>query len=181
MTVATLPRVTAVLEALGLGPDLSMVPPAVLELARQRGTAVHRAIEAITYGYLDGVDPAIAGYLDAYRRFVAESGYQPQYAEVEVRHDVWRYVGHPDSIGFLGVHRVLLDFKTGDATGVEYQLAAYVMAWNHERPHERITAAGVVELRADGSYRYREVELDAALQVWQAAVIVYHAREGRGA
>ena len=48
-----LPRVTEVLRAVGLGPDFSAVPAATLEHARQRGTALHAAIEWHHEGTLD--------------------------------------------------------------------------------------------------------------------------------
>jgi len=179
---ADLPRVTTILNAVGLGPDLSMVPPDVLTAAQQRGTAVHEAIEAIVYGYFDGApDASIKGYLDAYQRFVAESGYTPIAAEFEVVHEAWRYVGHPDQIGWLGKHRILLDFKTGIADGVEYQLAAYAAAYNAQHPTEPVTAAAAIALRRDGTYRYHEVDVEEAKPVWLAAVTVYHARMRRAA
>lgn len=174
-----LPRVTHILDAVGLGPDLSMVAADVLAAAMKRGTAVHEAIEALSYGYFEGCDPAITGYVDAYRTFVAESGYRVIAAEVEVTHPAWRYRGHPDSVGWIGSNRAVLDFKTGVSDGVAYQLVGYAEAWNAEHPTELITAAACVELRENGTYRVTEVDLGAAKPVWFAAVTVYHAQKGR--
>ncbi len=175
------PRVTHILNAVGLGPDLSMVPADVLTAAMARGTAVHQAIEALAYGYFEGCDPEIAGYVDAYKKFVAESGAEHIASEFEVVHPAWRYVGHPDGLYWIGKNRTLVDFKSGVTDGVEYQLAAYVEAWNHEHPTEPITAAACVELRENGTYRFREIEIEAAKPVWLAAVTVFHARERRAA
>lgn len=176
---AALPRVTVILKAVGLGPDLSVVAPAVLEAARQRGIAVHEAIEAAVYGYLEpeSIDPTLAPYLDAWLKFVAESGFQPIAAEFEVRHPLWRYCGHPDVLGWLLGKRFILDVKTGDAAGAEYQVAAYVEAWNAERPAETVAGGAILHLRADGMYRFDEVTLPAAVPVWYAAVVVYRAQQ----
>lgn len=178
--MSDLPRVTEILAAVGLGPDLSMVPPDVLAAAQKRGTAVHEAIEALAYGYLDeaAVDPAIAPYLDAYRKFLVESGHEAIASEVEVINPAWQYVGHLDRIGWLLGKRVILDFKTGVAlAGVEYQLAAYGAAWDAQHPTELVAGAAAVQLRDDGTYRFHEVEISAALPVWYAALTIYRAQE----
>lgn len=177
------PRVTTILADQGLGPDFSHVPPDVLERARVRGTLVHQAIEAITYGYFDDEQEGeeIAGYLDAYRRFLRESKTVVIAAEIEVVHAAWRYRGHPDLVAWLGKTRMIHDFKTGATDGVEYQLAAYVEAWNAEHPQELVTAAACVELRENGTYRFNEVEIEPAKPVWFAAVTVWHARQRRAA
>lgn len=178
---SSFPRVSEILREAGLGPDLSRIPADVLESARDRGAAVHAAIEALTYGYLDEADvtPIVAPYLDAYRRFVAESGYQAKYAEVEVIHPAWRYQGHPDSIGFLVGRRLLVDFKSGGAEGVEYQLAGYRAAWNFTHPTEPVEAVAALMLRRDGTYRFNEQSWIEAEPIWLACVTVYHARQRR--
>jgi hypothetical protein len=176
------PRVTKILADVGLGPDLSHVPEDVLTRASERGTAVHALIEAEAYGYLDPVDitAEAAPYLDAYRKFVAESGAKHIASEFEVTHPAWRYVGHPDQLVWLAGRRVLLDYKTGTAEGVAYQLAAYVDARNAQTPDEPVAAALPIMLRKDGTYRIgEEVVLAPALQVFQAALIVFHAKARR--
>ncbi len=175
------PRVTEILHDLGLGPDLAHVPPAVLEVARERGSAVHAAIEALVYGYLDEDECAldVLPRLDAYRKFVQESGYETTHTEIEVVHPTWRYRGHPDSVGWLGATRIIVDWKNSDTvqlTPASYQLAAYRAAWNVQHPAEPVEALAVVQLRSDGTYAFREVNIAEAETVWFAALIVYHAK-----
>lgn len=173
-----LPRVTHILNDVGLGPDLSMVPAPLLTAAMARGSAVHAVIEAHAYQYLDDADitPEVAPYFSAYLKFLAESGYEPIAAEIEVVHPAWRYQGHPDQIGWLNGARIILDFKSGGAGGARYQVAAYVEAWNAMRPAERATGGLVLQLKDDGTYSLTEVDLAGATQVWLAAVVVYQAK-----
>lgn len=182
---ASLPRVTEILEAVGLGPDFSSVPPEILEAARVRGTAVHAAIEAVVYNFLD--ESALAAdvlpRLDAYRRFVKESGYETTHTEIEVINAAWGYRGHPDSIGWLLSKRTMLDWKNMDALELApagYQLAGYRAAWNAQHPTEPVAALAVVQLKSDGTYRFHEVSAAEAEPVFLAAVMVYHARKELG-
>lgn len=179
---APLPRVTEILEAVGLGPDFSGVPPEILEAARVRGTAVHAAIEGIVYNFLD--ESALAAdvlpRLDAYRRFIKESGYETTHTEIEVVNVAWRYRGHPDSIGWWRGKRVMLDWKNMDSLELApaaYQLAGYRAAWNMQHPTEPVNALGVVQLKSDGTYSFHEVVAAEAEHVFLAAVMVYNARK----
>lgn len=177
------PRVTRVLEAVGLRPNLAMVAPDVLEAARHRGTAVHEASEALAYGYLDEslIPPDAAPYVSALRKFYAESRFEAIAAEVTVAHPAWRFRGHVDLVGWLNGIRILLDVKTGDATAADVQVAAYFDGWNATRWLEPLQAAAILHLREDGTYRWEEVAIAAALPVWHAALIVYRAQPRRAA
>ncbi|MGH7311367.1 MAG: hypothetical protein ACREK6_22005 [Candidatus Rokuibacteriota bacterium] len=173
------PRVTQILCDLGLDPDFSGVPAGVLEAARKRGTAVHEAMEAMTYGFLDNETPEIAPYLCAARKFLSESGYVPEVAEVQVVNDTWRYRGHLDNLGMLQTRRAIVDWKTADSLEIayaSYQLAGYFDAWNTMHPTTPAQAAVAVQLRSDGTYRVWEIDLAAAMPVWRAAVTVHYAR-----
>jgi hypothetical protein len=180
--VNELPRVTKILTAVGLGPDFSGVPAATLEAGRVRGTAVHEAIEACVYDYLDesALAPDVRPRLDAYRRFVKESGYQTTHTEIEVVNVAWRYRGHPDSIGWLGLTRCLIDWKNADAVQLRAagpQLAGYRAAWNERHPTEPVEVLLVVQLKSDGTYRAHEISAAEYEPVWFAAVTVYHAQQ----
>ena len=176
---APLPRVTEILAATGLGFDPTGISAPVLEAARLRGELVHAGIEALVYGYEAPAltDPIAAPYLDAWRKFLAESGFKAERAEFEVAHPAWRYQGHPAVLGWLLGKRIILDAKTGDQTGVAYQLAGYRAAWNAEHPTEPVEAIAAVKLNYDGRYRFHEIEVPAAERVWLAAVTVFHAQQ----
>mgnify|MGYP001563745164 FL=1 len=158
--MSELPRVTHILEAVGLGPDLSGVPATLLEIGRRRGTAVHALIEAEVYGYPpeDKDAELYAPFLLAYRTFVREAQYKTEQTERLVTHAAWGYCGHLDSLGwFMGTQRAIVDWKSGeppDLKAANYQLAAYRRAWNEEHPQEPVDCIGVVNLRDDGTYRW---------------------------
>lgn len=179
----TLPRVTEILTAAGLAPDFRMVAPDVLERARARGQAVHAAIEADHYGYEYDLPAEGAPYLDAYRKFLAESGHEPIISEFEVRHPGWQYVGHPDRIGWLLGRRTLFDWKCTESVDLPYtgrQLALYRLAWNAEHPTELVEATAALQLKSDGTYRLHELSPADYEQTALAAVVIYQARQREG-
>lgn len=181
----TLPRVTEILQAAGLAPDYSQVPPIVLEAARARGTAVHALIEASHYEYLDeaAITAEQAPYFSAYLKFVAESGHEPLISEFEVVHPSWGYCGHPDRIGWLCGKRVLLDWKCTESPDLPYagrQTTLYRLAWNAAHPIEPVAAQTVLQLKGDATYRLHEIAPADHEQVALAAVVVYQARAREG-
>ena len=183
--MSDLPRVTHILQAVGLGPDFSGVPAATLEAARWRGTQAHAAIEATVYGFLEesALDPDVVPRLEAYRRFVKESGYETTDIEIAVVHEAWRYRGRLATVGWLMTRRCILDFKSMDAMdftatrAASLQLVAYRAAWNSQHPLELVDALGIVQLRGDATFRLHEVSAAEWEPLWFAACVVFHARE----
>src|SRR2546430_413548 len=78
----SIPSVTQVLSLSGIS-DVSRIPPHILERAAAIGTAVHVACELLDQDDLDldSVDPLLAGYVLAYQKFRAESGFAPELIE----------------------------------------------------------------------------------------------------
>ena len=177
-----LPRVTDVIAAAGLGPDLSRARPEDVAAGRARGSAVHAACEGLVYGYLDEatLSPEVAPYVSAFRKFLAESRFEPIRAEYRVEHPVWRYCGHPDLLGFLTGLRTIVDVKTGDDTGAKYQVSAYCDAHTAQYPDEPVLHGAILHLRDDGTFRLDPVSLVAALPVFRAALVVFNARKELG-
>ena len=171
--MSDLPRVTAILAAVGLL-NFSRVPGNQLAIGQARGTATHAVIEAEFYGYDVPSAPADAGpRLAAYTTFVRESGYRVECMEFEVVHAAQSYCGHPDSRGFLFGRRGIVDIKTGMLGPVIYQLGGYRAAWNAMAPQTPVEWIAAVQLRADGTYRFHEVDITEAEAKWYAALTVY--------
>jgi len=80
-----------------------------------RGTAVHKAIELLIADNLDegSLDEEIIPFLNAYKKFVKETQFQPIHSEIRVfDKDLW-VAGTLDLIGSIGENKVLIDIKTG--------------------------------------------------------------------
>lgn len=127
-----LPSVTAVL---GMLDQFERVPYAVLEAARIFGQHVHMACELDNKGMLDeeNLDPALAPYLQGWRRFKSESGFVVLESELRVVHRQFGYAGTLDVLGLAESALSVLDIKSGMMPrSVGYQTAAYSEAYAHQ-------------------------------------------------
>lgn len=139
--------------------DFSRIPPDVLEFARDRGTAVHKATELHDLGTLaeDSIDEHVRPYLDAWKGFCHDTGFVPTLIEHRVHHPGFGYCGTIDRVGSLhklpGTPSVIIDIKTPVQLGavVAIQLAAYQEALRFDPVAASLRFA--VQLRSDGQYR----------------------------
>jgi hypothetical protein len=154
--------VTGLLKRYGLSADISHIPPRIIERARQRGNAVDVGFRLIAQGVeLDPatIDPAIAPYLDAFRKFWKESG------AVLIESGVPRisplgFGFTPDLILFINGRRTVVD---GKATckipkSVGPQTAGYKIGWNSLYTTERIEDRAALWLKPDSSYKLVTLE-----------------------
>jgi hypothetical protein len=173
---------------MGLAKELPDIPN--VRWGRDRGSAVHRAIDLYERGLLDPatLHEDVAGHFAGYRAFRCETGYVPLAVEEPVSHAVLRYRGTLDSRGPFGDAMAILDFKCGDRpdlAAAAYQLAAYAVAWaqNEDRDtpiDEPIPRRYVIQLGAE-SYRVHDVTTEQAVTIWKAAVTLYWAQRDTGA
>lgn len=91
-----LPSVTGILKAEGY-----IDTTYYTEYGRERGSFVHLACHYDDIGDLDEdtLDPEIKPYLDAYRRFKAESGFIVEQSEPPMMSTKYLFAGTPDKIG----------------------------------------------------------------------------------
>lgn len=124
------PSVTQVLAPLY---DFSKIAPDVLEVARQKGVAVHHMIELDCAGDLDeeGLPDWMLPALANWRKFVAESGFVMTASEHRVFHKTYKYAGTLDLFGHMRAHPTIIDVKRSFAAGpvIGLQLAAYSSAY----------------------------------------------------
>jgi len=146
------PGVTGLLKTLH---NFDGVPTDVLEAASQRGTAVHLACEYLDKGILDedSVDPAIAGYVNGWRLFMAEK--KPAWSAIEQMfyHPALAYAGTLDREGLMEGDEWTLDIKTAAASHPVWGIQTAAYANGRGKPKSR---RGTVQLRADGTYRLIE-------------------------
>lgn len=146
------PSVTQVLQAVGIV-DYSHIPPGTRKWALERGRMVHLYTQYDDQAMLDDsvVDPHVAPFLAAWRRFRLESGFTPDLIEHRGYNASFDYAGMLDRRGTLPKFgRVMLDIKTNHAEEwVRLQLAGYSAFFPDPASYTRVC----VELKADETYR----------------------------
>ena len=160
--------------------DYSAVPQGNREKGLKRGKRIHKVLELYDQNDLveASVMPSDRGYLEAYKRFRADTGFLPYLVENSVYSGPFWYACTLDRAGrFPGfVDPILIDIKTGPVerwTGI--QLCSHELALE-EGPHLRYG----LQVRADGSFnRYRDLVPfpdPQDMTVWKACVTMYHYR-----
>lgn len=119
----------SVTEALSPWADFSHVPPAVLQAAADRGTAVHNACAAYASGLpVLGLAPEAAPYFASFRRWFDHVVDEILLCEERLTDDVFGYHGEPDIL-VKSKHQeiILVDLKTPVTKTKTWriQLAAY--------------------------------------------------------
>jgi len=173
------PSVTQLIKV--IGPDFSMVPPGVLENKRALGSAVHLACELDDEGDLDddSLDPVLAPYVSAWRKFKAESGASIVMSEQQLAHPGLRFAGTLDRVVKTGDDVWLLDLKTSADPHASYgvQLAGYeelLLAQEYDgEPIKRAT----LHLRADGGYRLHQFKNPNDFGAFRACLSIFYWKE----
>ncbi|MGE0799914.1 MAG: hypothetical protein AB7G13_11655 [Lautropia sp.] len=151
-----LPAVSRLLEPL-YRDIFTGIPAETMRAKAELGTCVHAACELDCLGTLDeaSVDPAVAGYLAAWRRFRAEK--RPEILAVEQRlaHPTLRYAGTLDLFARIDGIGWLIDWKATVSLHppVALQLAAYKALLTAHNPEHRDAERAALRLLPDGTYR----------------------------
>jgi len=168
------PNVTLVLKPFV---DYGMVNPEALEVARQRGVAVHRMVELWAKNDLEEstlpewMQPVYRQWL----KFVDDTGLTVLDSEQKVFHPLYQYAGTFDLIVTMrgkpahGLIDIKRSFMAGAAIGL--QTAAYAEAEN--AAGHSVRWRGALKLREDGAYRYQPFDDPADFSVFIAALKHY--------
>jgi len=174
-----IPSVSQIIKDMGLLP----FPPG-MDWYLTKGTHVHLATQLYDEDDLDetSLDPVIAPYLTAYKRFRKETQFTPRYIELRLYHPYYSYAGTIDRIGTIGLNvgLVLLDIKSGSPyPAVSLQCAAYAeMARVNDIA---VRKAYALYLKADGHYKLEEIKnMRQALSVWLSCLTVYKWKKQEG-
>jgi len=169
-----LPSVTEILKGAGLVDDRWLT-----EVACWRGSAVHAMCHYDDEGDLDesALDPALHGYLAAYRLFKTEMKFVATHNEERVCHDLLGYAGTFDLKGTFVHGYCLPDIKSGAVNKVtRYQTVAY--AATQEKP--RTLWRFGLGLKPTGKYSlqiYSPQEFDRDFQRWQSIIDMFWLRK----
>lgn len=151
-------RLPSVSEIIAPAVDLSGIPEAVLERKSAIGKATHLACQIIDEGdQIEGdLDPSVAGYVDAWRRFVAENEPEFDLIEAQLYSEAKGYAGTPDRRATMRGQRWMLDIKTvskvSKSTGL--QTAGYCGLL----PDGLTLKRAAVQLLPDGKYSFHQFD-----------------------
>jgi hypothetical protein len=180
------PSVTQVLQSVGL-PDFSGIPANikddVLEWKSGLGKSVHKATELDDLGVVDNynLDPRTLPFLEAYRRFKRESGFQGVLLEEKICNPTYQYTGTLDRVGVINGKYSLIDFKTGitDPKVVGPQTAAYVEGVCFKyRELKTIRNRYALKLNKDATYKLIKLDNKMDFQIFLNALNLYKWKNG---
>ena len=168
----TVPGVTSILQ------DNFGVKPYWSEWHAQKGRMVHQAIALLVKGDLDWktVDDRIKGRIEAFERFIRETGYKVLESEVSLFSARHQFAGTLDLVlsdnGILDKD-ILVDIKPPSAEPiVDLQLAAYSLLLDEERVYQ-VKRAACVCLKDNGFYTMNWVkDLKHSQRVFKACLTV---------
>lgn len=167
------PSVTQVLDPYS---GLEHVDPAVLKAAAEFGNHVHLACHYFNEGTLNraALDPPLVPYVNAWERFLNETGAVVIASECRVFSRRHGFAGTLDSRVAWGRRNRLIDIKstTGVPRTVGPQTAGYAEAW-HEMTGERMRDRYCIQLRGDGTYRSHKLEDPRDWEIFKACLVVH--------
>lgn len=135
-----------------------------LDRAAERGTAVHKATEALDkYGKID-VEDGILPYVQAYIKFRKEHVVDWEKIEFATHHPTDKYAGTLDRYGSIDGTLSILDIKTSytiHAPLCSAQLNLYRRMM--EENQFRVETLFILHLKKDGQYRLKEFAFNDAV------------------
>lgn len=166
----SIPSVSSILAGAGFT-NFDMVNKADMDRAQERGTIAHENTEFYDIGILDedSVDPALVGYLEAWKKFVAD--YNPKFLMIEKRLcnlKLW-YAGTVDRVASIKRTRTLIDIKTGiKSKAHEIQHGGYSMLDGIGN----IKQCWTVYLKPDGKYSIEIHNQIKGQEIFKAALTI---------
>lgn len=168
-----LPSVTQVLSPYS---GLEFVDPVVLRAAADFGNHVHAAVHLHNEERLDwsALDPALMPYVQAWQRFLDDTGAVVLRSEQRVVSARFGYAGTLDTLLAWGPRDVLTDVKStsGVPRTVGPQTAAYAEAWR-EMTGRRVRDRYCVHLKPDARYALHKLDNPRDWSVFQAALTIH--------
>lgn len=177
------PSVTQLLAP--IKPDFSAIPPAVLEAKRALGIEVHYACELDDEDDLDedSVPEAVMPYLQAWRKFKADSGAVVLANERKLVHPTLRYAGTIDRLARVRAGDVyLIDLKTSISMNASFgvQLAGYQLLLEvaDDLAGLKLARKGL-QLKNDGTYKLVPYENPNDVAAFRACLSLFHWKESQ--
>lgn len=174
------PHVTGIIEEAGLT-DYSGIPADRLDIAREFGTAVHKACELYDRGILNEsiLDSKLKPYLDGWRKFLADTGFKPEIIEGVIGSEKYMFGAIIDRRGVLKEKITIVEIKSTYNLGVKataIQTAGQLIAHNENYKHEKATQRMAVLLKPDGNYTPHYFKQSNDMNVFLACLTVTNYR-----
>lgn len=168
------PSVTQILEPYT---GLEFIDKELLRRAAEFGTHVHDACHLFNMDELDrdSLDPVLMPYVNAWERFLDESGAVVVLSEHRVASRKYGYAGTLDAIVHWGKSLRLIDLKTGTAVPktVGPQTFAYSQA-HSETSGERVYLRHCIHLKGDGTYSNHKLPDPRDWSIFQSALVLHN-------
>jgi len=179
---AVVPHVTGVLKPLT---DYGRVDPDKLEIARQKGVAVHSMVELDAKNELGDLPDWMVPVYDYWLQIKQQMGLEIIASERKVYHSTYGYAGtldlqvfaHNTKLKGPGIIDVKRSFMAGQA--IALQTAAYAAACDHESkvPADRIQWRAALRLREDMPPRLETYDNRNDINVFIACLTLHNWRK----
>ena len=170
-----IPSVSTVMEPLSSS-VYGSIDPDILNMAANRGTIVHEAVENYVQYGIEDIDPRYGAYLDAFIAFWKD--YKPTLVATEYRmyHKYLKYAGTADLLAIIDDELWLIDNKTSSEIKkmlTRVQLEAYKKALATH--NIRVKRKAILHLKKTGRYSFVEHPADdqVAWDVFTASKTVH--------
>ena len=140
------------------------------EWSRTRGSYVHEATHLYDRGELDedALDPQLVPYLEAYKKFLKETGAEILESEIPYYHPEYLYAGRPDKKALLFGTETTIEIKSGNIEPwARIQAASYMLLNGTKK------ACGL-QLKPDGSYKLHEFKDRKDIHLWLSILAVHN-------
>jgi hypothetical protein len=166
-------HITGILDAAGMVPDYSRIPPATLAYARDRGAHVDVCCDLLDDGDLDwtSVHPECLPYVQAWQKFKDRERFVPIVSQGVLYHQELDYAGTPDVYGLIDKVATIVERKCTAKLSETYSLQTAAQAMpgiglavdETEGELLPLTVARrlVVQLRKDGTFAVYDCEQEA--------------------
>ena len=159
-----IPSVSALMEPLSQK-HYGSIDPDILAAAARRGTIVHNATENFVQFGIEDIEPAYAGYLEAFKKWWTLRKPEVLGTECRVYHKILRYAGTEDLVCRIDGHVTLVDYKTSLAVN---EMLCGVQLEGYDRAFEShgftVEARKILHLKRNGSFE--EIEFPRSKELY---------------
>lgn len=170
------PRVSHILEEAGFT-GFAGVSPLIMKAACAFGQNAHTACSLWDNNDLDveSLDPALAPYLEAYKKFKADYHVNIIHDELKVYSKLWGFCGRLDKYAEAMQKYGIIDLKTGSSIypATAIQTGLYEVGAKEEHKL-KVQFRMCVHLKGDATYSIHGYKDKQDIQVGLAAVQTYH-------